>query len=90
MCFGDDSVAQIKGRGTIVFVCKNSESRSFARVYFIPHLMTNIVSVGQLDKIGHKIDFDIGVMNIREPGGLLLAKVKREVNYLYLLHPKFT
>jgi hypothetical protein len=47
--FSDNSVAWIEGRGTIVFVCKNSESRSFNGVYFIPHLMTNIVSVGQLD-----------------------------------------
>jgi hypothetical protein len=27
--FGDDSVARIEGRGTVVFVCKNGESRSF-------------------------------------------------------------
>jgi hypothetical protein len=25
VCFGDDSVARIEGRGTVVFVCKNSE-----------------------------------------------------------------
>jgi hypothetical protein len=29
-------------------------------------------------------------MKILEPGGVLLAKVKREVNRLYLLHLKFT
>jgi hypothetical protein len=29
-------------------------------------------------------------MKIREPGGVLLAKVKREENLLYLLHLKFT
>jgi hypothetical protein len=28
-------------------------------------------------------------MKIREPGGVLLAKVKQEVNRLYLLHLKF-
>jgi hypothetical protein len=26
--FGDDSVAWIDGRGTIVFMCKNGEARS--------------------------------------------------------------
>jgi hypothetical protein len=85
--FGDDSVAWIEGRGTVVSVCKNGESRSFDRVYIIPHLTTNIVSVGQLDEIGYKIDIDM--MKIREPGGVLLAKVKREANRLYLLHLKF-
>jgi ribosomal protein L15 len=46
VCFSDDSVARIKGRGAVVFVCMNGESRSFDGVYFIPHLTTNIVSVG--------------------------------------------
>jgi hypothetical protein len=72
-----------------VFVCKNSESRSFNGVYFILHLMNNIVSVGQLDEIGYKIDIDTGVMKIWEPGGVLLAKVKWEENCLYLLHLMF-
>jgi hypothetical protein len=56
--FGDDSVARIEGRETVVFVCKNDESWSFNGVYFIPHLTTNIVSVDQLDEIGYKIDID--------------------------------
>jgi hypothetical protein len=86
--FSDDSVARIEGRGTVVFVCKNGESRSFDRVYFISRLTTNIVSIGQLDEIGYKIDIDM--MKIREPGGVLLVKVKREVNRLYFLHLKFT
>ena len=30
--FGDDSVVRIKGRGAIVFMCKNGEHRSFAGV----------------------------------------------------------
>jgi hypothetical protein len=87
--FGDDSVVQIEGRGTVMFTCKNGESRSFDGVYFIPHLTTNIMSVGQLDEIGYKIDIDTSMMKIREPGGVLLAKVKQEVNRLYLLHLKF-
>jgi hypothetical protein len=87
--FGDDSVVQIEGRETVVFVCKNGEYRSFDRVYFIRHLMTNIMSVGQLDEIGYKIDIDTGMMKIREPDVVLLAKVKWEANCLYLLHLKF-
>jgi hypothetical protein len=50
VCFSDDSVAWIKGCETIVVMCKNGESRSFDGVYFIPRLMTNIVSAGQLDE----------------------------------------
>jgi hypothetical protein len=89
VCFGDNSVARIKSCGTVVFVCKNGKSRSFDGVYFIPHLTTNIVSVSQLDEIGHKINIDTSMMKIREPSDVLLAKVKWEANCLYLLHLKF-
>jgi hypothetical protein len=71
-------------------MCKNGESPSFNGVYFIPRLTTNIMSIGQLDEIGYKIDIDAGMMKIRESGGVLLTKVKREVNHLYVLHLKFT
>jgi hypothetical protein len=82
-------VAWIEGCGTVMFMCKNGKSRSFDEVYFIPRMMTNIMSVGQLDEIDYKIDIDTSVMKIREPGSLLLAKVKREANRLYILHLKF-
>jgi hypothetical protein len=74
--FNDDSMARIEGHRTVMFVCKNGESWSFDGVYFIPRLMINIVSVGQLDEIGYEIDIDTSVMKNREPGGVLLAKVK--------------
>jgi hypothetical protein len=88
VCFGDDSVKWIEVHGTVVLMCKNGESRSLEGVYFIPWLATNIVSIEQLDEIGYKIDIDINMMKIREPGGLLLARVKHEANHLYLLHIK--
>jgi transposase InsO family protein len=87
--FGVDSVARIEGDVTVLFVCKNGESRSFDEVYFIPRLTINIVSVDQLDEIYYKIDINTGVMKIREPGGVLLVKVKWEENCLYLLHLMF-
>jgi hypothetical protein len=34
--FGDDSMAEIEGRGTVLFKCKNGEHRSFTDVYYIP------------------------------------------------------
>ncbi|XP_062232883.1 uncharacterized protein LOC133930247 [Phragmites australis] len=69
--FGDESVARIEGCGTVMFVCKNGEHRSFAGVYYIPQLTTNIVSVGQLDEGGYQVLIDGGVMTIRELGGRL-------------------
>jgi hypothetical protein len=45
--------------------------------------------IGQLNEIFYKINNVTGVMKIQEPSGLLLMKLKREVNRLYLLHLKF-
>jgi hypothetical protein len=93
--FGNDSVAQIEGHETIVFMCKNGECQSLEGVHFISQLATNIVSIGQLNEAGYKIDIDIdididiGMMKIREPNGLLLARVKHEAICLYLLHIMF-
>jgi hypothetical protein len=82
--FGDDSVAEIEERGSVVFICKNGEHRSFAGVYFIPRLMANIVSVGQLDEAGYDIHIKNARMDVREPGGRLLARVQRKENMLYV------
>jgi hypothetical protein len=62
--FGDDSMVRIEGHGTIMLMCKNGVSQSFDGVYFIPRLMTNIVSVGQLNEIGYKIDINTSMMKI--------------------------
>ena len=86
--FRDDSVARIEGKGAIVFLCKNGEHRSFAGAYYIPGLMMNIVSIGQLDEAGYNINIKDGAMKVHELGGQLLAKVMRGKNRLYLLHIK--
>jgi hypothetical protein len=77
--FSDDSAVRIEGHEIVVLMCKNGESQSLKGVYFISRLATNVVSIGQLDEVGYKI---------WEPSGLVLAKVKCEVNCLYLLHIK--
>jgi hypothetical protein len=66
--FGDDSVVEIDGRGKVEFVCKNGELRRFGRVYFIPKLMMNIVSVGHLDEDGYRVLIGGGEMAIRMSG----------------------
>lgn len=53
--FDDGSRVRIKGRGTIVFLCKNVEHRILRDVYYIPSLCTNIISLGQLADGGDRI-----------------------------------
>jgi hypothetical protein len=84
--FGDDSMTEIEGRGTVEFLCKNGEQRSFVGVYFIPRLTANIINIGQLDEAGYDIHFKARKMDIREPGGRLLARIERKQSRLYVLN----
>jgi hypothetical protein len=83
--FDDDSMTEIEGRGVVEYLCKNGEWRSFAGVYFIPWLTANIISVGQLDEAGYEVHIRTGKMDIREPGGRLLARIERKQSRLYVL-----
>jgi hypothetical protein len=48
-------------------------------------LTANIISIGRLDEDGYQISIDSGELAIREPGGKLVANVKRSDSKLYLL-----
>jgi hypothetical protein len=43
--FGDGSVVEIEGCGTVLFSCKNGEHRRLNDVYFIPRLDTNLIGL---------------------------------------------
>ena len=62
--FGDGSVVEIEGRGTILFVSKGGEHRKLTDVYFIPRLKANLVSLGQLDETGCFISIERGLLKI--------------------------
>ena len=86
--FGDGSMTEIEGSGTIVFSCKNGEHRVLTRVYYLPRLTANIISLGQLEEAGCRIVIDRGVLSIFEQGRKLLARVKRSASCLYTLDLK--
>jgi hypothetical protein len=72
---GDGSVVRIEGRGTVLFSCKNGEHRTLANTYLIPRLAANIISVGQLDETGFKVEAEDGVMRIWDEQRRLLARI---------------
>jgi hypothetical protein len=74
--FGDGSVVEIQGIGTILFVCKNGEHKLLAGVYLIPKLATNITNLCQLNEIGYEIGIREGVMKVRDENLKLLAWVE--------------
>ena len=44
--FGDGSIVDIEGHGTVVFKRKSGEHQALAGVYHIPRLTANIISLG--------------------------------------------
>jgi hypothetical protein len=84
--FGDGSVVEIKGIGTIIFACKNGEHKALSGVYYIPRLKNSIISIGQLDESDASVLIRRGVLRIWDQQGRLLARVRRGQNRLYLLH----
>lgn len=83
--FGDDSVAQIEGCGTVLFNCKNGEHHALFNTYFIPRLTANIISCGQLDEVDCEILIKRGMMRVRDQQHRLLAKIHRGPGRLYVL-----
>jgi hypothetical protein len=73
--FGDGSLVNIEGRGTILFMCKFSEHRALTGAYYIPHLTANIISIRQLDDAGSKVDIEHDILRLFDPDRQLLTKV---------------
>lgn len=81
--FGDGSLVQIEGKGSIKIVCKNGETRVLQGVYYIPTLRSNIISLGQLSEEGNRVVMNGDNLWIYDSCGRLLIQVKRSVNRLY-------
>jgi len=84
--FGDASAVEIKGVGSVIFKAKTGEHRLLTRVYYIPALKNFIISVGQLNENGSRVEIEDGVLRIGDRGRYLLAKVNWGSNHLYVLH----
>jgi hypothetical protein len=78
-------VVEIERCGKVEFICKTGELRAFDRVYFIPKLTANIMSVGRLNQNGYNVLMGCGKLAIRAPGWKLLTMVKITASWLYLL-----
>ena len=64
--FGDGSVVEIEGRGTILFIDKGGEHHKLTDVYFIPRLKANLVSLGELNEVGCQISIERRLLKIRD------------------------
>jgi hypothetical protein len=84
--FGDASGVEIKGVGSVIFTAEFGEHRLLTGVYYIPALRNSIISLGQLDENGSRVEIKDGVLRIWDRHHRLLAKVTRGANRLYILN----
>ena len=83
--FGDGSLVEIEGIGSVVLQSKAKGHKVLTEVYFIPKLKSNIVSLGQLEEGGCKIVIEKGFCNVFDVEHSLLARAPRVKNPLYPL-----
>jgi hypothetical protein len=82
--FGDGSIVEIQGRGTILFQGLSSSQWALHDVYYIPKLKSNLVSLGQLIEIGYRILMDDDLIEVTEKySERMIMKVQRSLNNLY-------
>jgi hypothetical protein len=90
--FGDGSMVVICGVGAVTIAGKNQEHRVLTKVYYIPSLRCNIVSLGQLEEVGCRVEIDHGVMQVfeRSNGNLsVLIRAERKER-LYVMQVNLT
>uniref|UniRef100_A0A8R7VB64 GAG-pre-integrase domain-containing protein n=1 Tax=Triticum urartu TaxID=4572 RepID=A0A8R7VB64_TRIUA len=84
--FGDGRTVDIAGRGTVLFELKNGGHKVLTDVYYIPKLKSSIISLGQLEERGCKIVLEDGFLWGYDRQRMLIMKVQRSPNRLYVLN----
>ncbi|KAK3125062.1 hypothetical protein QOZ80_7BG0599500 [Eleusine coracana subsp. coracana] len=78
-------MVNMEGQGTVIFSGTGGEHRALTGVYYIPQLKNNIVSVGQLDENGAKVEIKDSTLWIWDRSQKLLARIERGCNRLYVM-----
>jgi len=82
--FGDGSSVEIEGMGSILFQGRTGDQWLLHDVYFIPKLKSNLISLGQLTEIGHRVIMDDDLIEVEEKETCrVIMRVQRTVNRLY-------
>jgi hypothetical protein len=91
VCFGDGSTVEIHGKGLILFQGTFGDQWILFDVYYIPKLRSNLVSLGQLTEIGHRIVMDDDLIEVFEKrNDRTIMRIQRSLNRLYKIELKPT
>ncbi|KAD2394266.1 hypothetical protein E3N88_41243 [Mikania micrantha] len=72
--FGDGSKVPIRGKGSMLFECKNGDQLLIQDVYYIPALSSNIMSLGQLTERGYEVSMRDSYLKLVDERGRLVLK----------------
>nr|GEV81559.1 zinc finger, CCHC-type [Tanacetum cinerariifolium] len=81
--FEDGSYIKIKGKGSILIECDDEKQRIISRVYYIPSLKSNLLSLGQFTEIGGKVVMEDDELRLYDMDNKIFMKVTRQRNRLY-------
>ena len=74
---GTKNTMDVDGKGVIKILTKQGEPKTISKVYYVPSLKPNLISVGQLTEKGYKVIF-LGqecVVYVKPPSKQVIEKV---------------
>ncbi|BBH09623.1 ADP glucose pyrophosphorylase large subunit 1 [Prunus dulcis] len=86
---GDGGKLVAKGCGDILFLSKSGEQKRISDVLYVPDLNYNLLSVGQLLRKGHNIQFREDQCVIRDKYNSLITKVQMSGDNMFSLNIKY-
>ncbi|KAL4384578.1 hypothetical protein GQ457_15G010370 [Hibiscus cannabinus] len=83
--FGDDSHADVKGKGKVMITQKNGEKKYITDVYYVPAMKSNIISLGQLLEKGYEVQMKNRSLSLKNKNGELVVQVDMTRNRLFTI-----
>ncbi|KAL4387339.1 hypothetical protein GQ457_09G012280 [Hibiscus cannabinus] len=83
--FGDDSHAEVKGKGKVMITQKNGEKKYITDVYYVLAMKSNIISLGQLLEKGYEVQMKNRSLSLKNKNGELVVQVDMTRNRLFTI-----
>ncbi|KAL4378842.1 hypothetical protein GQ457_02G039300 [Hibiscus cannabinus] len=83
--FGDDSHAEVKGKGKVMITQKNGEKKYITDVYYVPAMKSNIISLGQLLEKGYEVQMKNRSLSLKNKNGELVVQADMTRNRLFTI-----
>lgn len=75
--FGDGSMLEIRGKGSMLLQCKNGDQKMLPDIYFTPSLCNNILSLGQMAERGCRVELQDEFLRVYDKNKDLLINMKK-------------